>query len=180
MENLPAKLTGCADPEHKKLRDDFDTHVTDHLGAAATMKDFDTSDLTPECVYYEDPYSTIHEVPPDEFLRTPESGENYVNMEIMLPRGDEMTKGIVTKRARELDGNPLGTANDNPILNTCQYIVEFANGDEDELAANVIASNMYVQCDPYGNHHVLIDSIIDFRRSTTALCHVDQKMTKKG
>ena len=91
-------LEKCADPEHKKLRDDFDTHVTDQLGAATTMKEFDTSDLTPECVYYEYPYSTIHEGPPDEVLPTPESGDNYVNMDIMLPRGDEMAMGRVTKR----------------------------------------------------------------------------------
>ena len=87
------------------------------------MKDFDTSNLTPECVYYEDPYSNIHEGSPDEVLPTPESWENYVNVEIMLPRGDEMSMGLVTKQARDLDGNPLGSANDNPILYTSQYIV---------------------------------------------------------
>ena len=31
-------LEGRADPEHKKLRDDFDTHVTNRLGGAATIK----------------------------------------------------------------------------------------------------------------------------------------------
>ena len=44
-------LSECADPEHEKLRIDFDTHITDWLGAAATMGSFDTSDLTPEFVY---------------------------------------------------------------------------------------------------------------------------------
>ena len=60
-----------ANPEHKKLRNDFDNHFTDWMGASATMKDFHTSDLTPECVYYEDPYSTIHEGYPDKILPTP-------------------------------------------------------------------------------------------------------------
>ena len=115
------------------------------------MKDFDTSDLTPECVYYEDPYSTIHKGPPDEVLLTLESRDNCVNIEIMLPRGDEMSMGQVTKRACDIDGNPLGTANDNPILDTCQYIVEFADGDGAKLAANVIVSNMHAKCDPDGN-----------------------------
>ena len=68
------------DPENKKLRDEFDTHITDLLGAAATMKDFDTYDLTPECVYYEDTYSNIHEGSPDEVLPTPESRDNYVHV----------------------------------------------------------------------------------------------------
>ena len=53
-----------------------------------------------------------------------------------------MAMGRVTKRARDSDGNPLGTVHENPILNTRQYIVEFNDGDEAELAANVIAANM--------------------------------------
>ena len=54
-----------------------------------------------------------------------------------------MAMGRVTKRARDLYCNPLVPANDNPILDTCQYIAEFAYGDESEIAANVITSNMY-------------------------------------
>ena len=53
-----------------------------------------------------------------------------------------MAMGRVTKRPRDSDGNPLGTAHENPILGTCQYIVELNDGDEAELAANVIATNM--------------------------------------
>ena len=74
----------------------------------------------------------------------------------------------------------MGTANTNPILDTRQYIVEFAEGDEAELAANVIATNMYTQCEPDRNQYILLDSIIDFRRSTTALYYADQKTTRKG
>ena len=88
-----------------------------------------------------------------------------------------MAMGRVTKRARDSDGNPLDNANDNPILNTCQYIVQFNNRDEAELAANIIAINMYAQCDPGNNQYVLVDSLIDFRCSTTALCYDDQKVT---
>ena len=37
---------------------------------------------------------------------------------------------------------------------------------------------MYAQCDPDGNKYVLLDSLIDFCRSTTALCYADQKITR--
>ena len=90
-----------------------------------------------------------------------------------------MAMGRVTKRDRDSNGNPLGTANNNPILDTCQYIVGFADGYEAELVGNVIATKIYSQCDPDGNQYVLIDSIIDFFCSTTALCYADQKTTKK-
>ena len=56
----------------------------------------------------------------------------------------------------------MGNANDNPIIDTCQYIVEVADGDEAKLASNVIASNMYAKFDTDGDQYVLLDSIIDF------------------
>ena len=84
----------------------------------------------------------------------------------------------MTKRARDNDGNPMGTANTNPILDTRQYVVEFEDGTEAELTANAIAQSMYAQCDPDGNKCVLLDSLIDFRQSTTALGIADQKVTR--
>ena len=58
-------LSERAEPEHEKLRTDFDTHITDRLGASVTMEDFDTSDLAPACVCYKDPDTAIHEGSPD-------------------------------------------------------------------------------------------------------------------
>ena len=66
----------------------------------------------------------------------------------------------------------------NPILDTRGYIVEFEDDEQAELAANNIAQSMYDQCDPEGNQYVMFDSIVDFRRSTTALCYADQKVLK--
>ena len=44
----------------------------------------------------------------------------------------------------------------------------------------MIATNMYAQCDPDGNQYGLLDSIINFRRSTTALCYAYQNTKKRG
>ena len=41
--------------------------------------------------YHEDNDSPFEEGSPDEILPTPEGSDNYVNVEIMLPRGDEMS-----------------------------------------------------------------------------------------
>ena len=68
-----------------------------------------------------------------------------------LPFGDGLAQGIVTKRARDNDGNVIGRAHDNPILDTRRYVVAFDNGEEAELSANAIAQSMYAQCDPEGN-----------------------------
>jgi hypothetical protein len=72
-------------------------------------------------------------------------------------------KDRVTSRKRDKDGNPVGLANANPILDTREYTFTFNDGDETVLNANLIAEAVYVQCDPDGNQNVLLDSIIDHR-----------------
>jgi hypothetical protein len=85
-----------------------------------------------------------------------------------------MTKGCVTARKRDADGNPKGRANPNPILDTCEYMVTFEVGDVTDLTANLIAESMYAQCDPNGNQYVLLDSLIDHQCLDTALRLSDQ------
>ena len=51
---------------------------------------------------------------------------------------------------------------------------EFEDGEEAELSANAIAQSMYAQCDPEGNQYLMFDSIVDFRRCTTALEYAHQ------
>jgi len=58
----------------------------------------------------------------DEF--TPEVfDDTYLNMEIALPSGDgaELAFARVTKRLRDTNGLPIGTAHDNPILDSQMY-----------------------------------------------------------
>jgi hypothetical protein len=99
----------------------------------------------------------------DDF--TPEVLEDtYVNMEIALPRDGEGPEfARVTKRLRDANGIPIGTANDNPILDTRVYEVEYLDGHKASLAANTIAENMFAQVDEEGNRFVLMDSIADHR-----------------
>jgi len=88
---------------------------------------------------------------------TPEIGDNDLSAEIMLPRGRTMVKGRVAVHKRDRDGNPIGLANANPILDTRSYIVYFDDGNQTELTANMIAESMYSQCDPDGHEYVLLD-----------------------
>ena len=95
-----------------------------------------------------------------------------------MPRVQSLAQGRVLNHARDSDDNVIGRANKSPILDTQGYIVEFEDGEQAELAANTIAQSMYSQCDPDGNQYVMFDLIVDFRRSTTALCYADQKFFK--
>ncbi len=46
--------------------------------------------------------------------------------------------------------------------------------------ANAIAKAMYAQCDPDGNEYVLMDELIDVKRTYDALTLDQQKITVKG
>jgi len=128
---------------------------------------FPAADLTPEYLTYED----VHDLDPDhgDLEVTPGIGDNYLSAEISIPRGESMVNGRVKSCKRDADGNPIGRADVNPILDTCEYIVEFEDGDEAEVNANLIAEAMYAQCDPDGNQYVLLDSHVDHRLLDTAI-----------
>ena len=96
---------------------------------------------------------------------TPEVGDDtYLHMELALPRdGDGPEFARVTKRLRDNNGLPIGTANENPILDSRMYEVEYADGHKIAMAANAIAENLFAQVDEEGNRHVLFQEIIDHR-----------------
>ena len=64
-------------------------------------------------------------------------------MELAVPRGDNPNPQYakVTKRLRDADGIQIGMANENPILDSCMYEVEYQDGTKASLAANYIAEN---------------------------------------
>ncbi len=79
-----------------------------------------------------------------------------------------MQFGKVTKRLRDADGRPIGTANDNPLLDTREYAVEFRDGHMESVSANLIAQNLYSQLDDEGTRHILLTDIVDHRRDERA------------
>ena len=91
--------------------------------------------------------------------------DRYLNMQLTVPRGDNPNPQYarVTKRLRDTDGVPDRTANENPILDSCMYEVEYQDGTKVSLAANYIAENLFEQVDEEGNRHVLLDELIDYR-----------------
>ena len=101
----------------------------------------------------------------DESFMLEVMGNTYVHMELALPQGDtlEPRYARVTKRLRDANSIPIGTAHDNPILDTRMYKVKFMDGEKSSLSANYIAENPFVQIDDDGNRQVLLNEIIDHR-----------------
>ena len=95
----------------------------------------------------------------------------YVNMEIGLPRGEDgnLERAIVKKRAVDVDGNPIGVPNKNPILDSSMYEVEYIDGTIEVLPANLIAENILSQVDQEGHRQMMLDEIIDHRANDAAV-----------
>jgi hypothetical protein len=102
---------------------------------------------------------------------TPDTfNDTYLDKEIALASGaNEVQFGRVTKRLRDADGRPIGTANDNPLLDTREYAVEFRDGHVESVSANLIAQNLYSQLDDEGKRHILLTDIVDHRRDERAI-----------
>ena len=96
-------------------------------------------------------------------------GDQYVNAETLLPRVDRTATGQVVCRKHYADGNPIGTSNQNPILDTHLYEVEFPGGEMTKLAMNIIAESMYAQCDLNGNDYLLLKAFVHCRKNASAL-----------
>jgi hypothetical protein len=109
---------------------------------------------------------------PDEF------DDTYLSMKLAIPRdGDGPEFATVTKRLMDKDGLPIGKTNNNPILDTRMYEVEYQHGHKASLAANVIAENMFAQVNDEGNRHVLFDEIVDHRTDGSEVKQQDAYLT---
>ena len=93
------------------------------------------------------------EVKEDDDLFTPDTYDMYLNMELAIPQGDSLEPRLarVTKRLKDANRIPIGTTDDNPLLDTRMYEVEYLDGEHASLSANHIAENLFTQVDDEGN-----------------------------
>ena len=105
---------------------------------------------------------------------TPDSYDNYINMELKLDRGGDRTEfARVKKTMKDANRIPIGVANDNPILYSRMYEVKYCDGYVATLASNGIADNVFTQVDKEGNIFVLTKSIIDTRTNSKQTLYKD-------
>ena len=125
-------------------------------------------------------FSNIDIPEADEY--TPDVLEDtYLNMQVALPKdGDSSQFSRLSERLRDTNGFPIGTANDNPLLDSRIYEVEYLDGHKAALSANTIATNMFAQIDEEGNRFVLLDSIIDHRTDGSELTSENAFITSKN
>jgi len=110
--------------------------------------------------------------------------DQYLSAELLVPHQGEMRKGRVIARKRDAHGNPVGVANNNPLLDSRMYEIEFPEGNIEAYTANTIAENIYSQVDAEGRSYSVLDEIQDHRSSNAAVTKEDSnarnQQTTKG
>jgi hypothetical protein len=115
-------------PDEGKLRDQFNQTIQQKLGGGITdsnITQVDPEAKTPYHDRYGDDIEGTYNPTPDIDDATPEYQDTYIGADVTILLQGSATSGIVTKRARTVSGDLYGKANNNPILDTRAYEVEF-------------------------------------------------------
>jgi hypothetical protein len=171
----------------KDKRSAFNAAIKSKLGDSVTKP---SKPASPDFVPYSDgdldPISLedIEEDPIDEDgtsqFEKPVT-DHLIHAEVVLPKGEQMQMARVIGRSKSDDGRILGIHDDNPMLNTLLYDVQFPDGTIKEYAANVISENMFSQVDAEGHSYALLEAIVDHKRDSTAVDRADKYIyTKSG
>jgi hypothetical protein len=103
----------------------------------------------------------------DQDSNAMEDLDKYIGANIVLPGKDgEQVLTVVKGLKRGLNGELLGTKNDNPILDTRIFQVEFPDGHLEDYATNKIAKTLYSQVDKEGNSIGELSEICDHQNWT--------------
>ena len=159
------------DPGEKRKRDQYDSLLRKKLGKPLSVADLEELGIhTPEYKLYEDDHEGGHQHADDaEDLVTEETGDQYIGAEVSLPKNGQLHTGKVIRRQCNDCGDLIGKANQNRLLDTRSYQVQFPDGEIAPYAVNLIAENMITQCDPDSNQFLLLESITDHKKDKSAV-----------
>ena len=89
--------------------------------------------------------------------------------------------GKVIRRSVDEHGKLIGTYDDNPVLNSHIYEVEFTDGQIKKFPVKILAENCLSQVDPNGHHYQLLHCITNVICDDRAIAKADgYNTTKRG
>jgi hypothetical protein len=90
------------------------------------------------------------------------------------------TRATVEERRKDPFGNPIGKAHANPLLDTREYLVELEDKSEETYFANVMAENLWSQCNEEGREFSILKEIVDHHTNGHAIPIADGFTTRNG
>ena len=187
----PLTIAELNSPGEKLKRQQFDSAITKLFGNSIhvppeTVKpteDLDMIDLTES-----GSPDSIHVIDGDPVDANDNKAEfetslidSFLHAELLLPQVESLSRAKVIGQSATDSGDPIGSYDVNPLLNSILYDVEFDDGEIKQYSANIIAENMYSQVDGEGFSKTIFDSILDYRKDSDALSAKDKYIiTKSG
>ena len=109
-------------PEERKKRESYYQIICPGLGSSASMQDFAEDYSTTAYEFYEDDDGDgISHGKECNDEPTPITYATYIGAEVVLPKGNDIVSGTVMSRVKEFEGQPIGKADKNPILDIRVY-----------------------------------------------------------
>ena len=187
----PLQVAEIHSQEEKQLRRVYDACIAKKLGTSITPpKPTVVDELQETWEEWGDHDEEPREVPEIEdtvdangrLLDQQPAYDRIINAEVQLQLGDDYHKAKVIGRAIGPDGIVAGEYDDNPMLNSIVYDVEFPDGTVREYSANLIAENMLTQVDSDGYSLTLMEAIVDYRKDESGAISKDDGfvITKRG
>ena len=102
--------------------------------------------------------------------------DRFLNLELQLHSGQAAR---VVERVTSESGEQVGMYDDNPILNSIMYQVEFDDGQVKEYSATAIAENILMQVDDDGYSSPMFCAIIGHRKDESAIKKADAYVQDK-
>jgi hypothetical protein len=166
---------------------DLDERIRSKIGDSVKEPDLDPElrDQVPEVPEYlfdvEEMLEPFDEAAskPEAIDFTPESYYQYLTAQVLMPHGGELQKATVTKRKLDKHGMPVGLRNNNPLLDTRTYEVQFRDGLTEKVTANLIAESILSQADEKGRTFAIMKEIVDHRKDGHVLTHDDAYLIDK-
>lgn len=147
---------------------------------AGTLGNKDGLSDPPPSLFDDEPEEEISLIEPERQAveaddYTPEELDEYLTTEVVLPHGGESARATVIGRVKDKDGRPVGQRHDNPILDTRMYDVQYPDGSQEAVTANLIAENLYSQVDEEGRTHLILKEITGHRKDHKAVAEDDKE-----
>ena len=96
--------------------------------------------------------------------------DNWLNVEVGMSMEEQgFCQGRVKKRAIDADGKPMGTANDNVLLDSCACKIKFSDGQTEIPTADNVAENLLAEADAKGKRFLLMEEIECHRKTADAI-----------
>ena len=156
MQSIHSKIGTYNQPVYANAKDynQLDQNIFDHLNQA-------------EADYLPYGNEIIDAIPAEIDMPYLDQLDEYIGTKVVIPGSTPDTApvlAIVKGRKRDNNGNPVGIKNENPILDTRVYQLEFPDGRVQEYGTNIIVENLMSQIDNDGYDIGFFDEIVDIRK----------------